>query len=113
MAVAALKTAVSVEVLRLGGTPAGVHGDGRLRAGVVERLYGSEVTALFTLVKEAFDPRGILNPGVILPQEWAPLDQLKAGPHAVALPRDIAEALRALERSAGYSRSRIALADRN
>ena len=112
-AVSALMTAVTDEVLRLGGTPAGEHGDGRLRAGLVERLYGPEVSALFTLVKAAFDPRGILNPGVILPQDWAPLDQLKAGPHAVALPPDIAEALRTVERSAGYGRSRIALADRN
>ena len=112
-AVATLMTAVTDEILRLGGTPAGEHGDGRLRAGLVERLYGPEVTALFTLVKTAFDPRGILNPGVILPQEWAPLDQLKTGPHAVALPPDIAEALRTMERSAGYGQSRIALADRN
>ncbi len=112
-AVATLMTVVTDEILRLGGTPAGEHGDGRLRAGMVERLYGPEVTALFTLVKEAFDPQGILNPGVILPQEWAPLDQLKTGPHAVALPPDIAEGLRNMERSAGYGQSRIALADRN
>lgn len=112
-AVATLMKAVTDEVLRLGGTPAGEHGDGRLRAGLVERLYGREVTALFALVKAAFDPREILNPGVILSQEWAPLDQLKAGTHAVALPPDIAEALRTLERSAGYDQPRIALADRN
>lgn len=112
-AVGALMTAVTDEVLRLGGTPAGEHGDGRLRAGFVERLYGSDIMALFALVKAAFDPRGILNPGVILPEEWAPLDQLKAGPHAVPLPPDIAEALRTLERSADYGQSRIALADRN
>jgi FAD/FMN-containing dehydrogenase len=113
VAVAALMTVVTDEVLRLGGTPAGEHGDGRLRAGLVERLYGPDVTTLFALVKTAFDPRGILNPGVILPQEWAPLDHLKAGPHAAVLPPDIAEALRTLERSAGYGQPRIALADRN
>jgi hypothetical protein len=112
-AVGALMTAVTDEVLRLGGTPAGEHGDGRLRAGLVERLYGSDIMALFALVKAAFDPRGILNPGVILPEEWTPLDQLKAGPQAVPLPPDIAEALRTLERSADYGQSRIALADRN
>lgn len=111
--VAALMTAVTDEVLRLGGTPAGEHGDGRLRAGLVERLYGPEIMALFALVKAAFDPQGILNPGVILPEKWAPLDQLKAGAHAVPLPPDIAEALRTVERSAGYGQSRIALADRN
>src|SRR2546422_11703167 len=34
-------------LLRLGGTPSGEHGVGRLRAGLLERFYGPEVAALF------------------------------------------------------------------
>jgi len=58
----------------LGGTPSGEHGVGRLRAGLLERFYGPAVMALFRDVKEAYDPRGILNPGVIIPApDWTPL----------------------------------------
>ncbi len=58
---------VSTGVAALGGTMAGEHGDGRLRAPLLERVWGKEMVARFRRVKEAFDPRGVLNPGVILP----------------------------------------------
>src|SRR6266540_1186905 len=72
--VRALYEAVAVLQMRLGGTPSGEHGDGRLRAGLLERVYGPEVVAAFRRVKRAYDPLEILNPGVILPAaDWAPL----------------------------------------
>ncbi len=58
---------VAEAVAALGGTMAGEHGDGRLRAPVLETVWGAEMVALFRAVKVAFDPLGILNPGVILP----------------------------------------------
>jgi len=54
-------------VAALGGTMAGEHGDGRLRAPLIETIFGPEIVACFRAVKDAFDPAGILNPGVILP----------------------------------------------
>ncbi|MBV9775334.1 MAG: FAD-binding oxidoreductase [Gemmatimonadetes bacterium] len=67
-------------VARLGGTMAGEHGDGRLRAPVLETVWGRETVGLFRRVKEAFDPAGILNPGVILPLPGQrPLDAI--GPY--------------------------------
>lgn len=51
-------------VIGLGGTITGEHGEGRLRAPYLERMYGSEVYALFKKVKKIFDPYGTLNPGV-------------------------------------------------
>ena len=54
-------------VASLGGTLSGEHGDGRLRAPYLERIWGEELVRLFQEVKRAFDPAGILNPGVILP----------------------------------------------
>ena len=51
-------------VLGLGGTTSGEHNDGRLRGPYLERLYGSEVYALFQKVKQIFDPHNMLNPGV-------------------------------------------------
>lgn len=69
---------VAEGVARLGGTMAGEHGDGRLRAPVLETIWGADMVTLFRAVKEAFDPRGILNPGVILPLPGQrPLDAIK------------------------------------
>jgi FAD/FMN-containing dehydrogenase len=65
-------------VARLGGTMAGEHGDGRLRAPLLETIWGPELVACFRAVKDAFDPLGILNPGVILPLPGQrPLDAIK------------------------------------
>jgi FAD/FMN-containing dehydrogenase/Fe-S oxidoreductase len=51
-------------VTRFGGSICGEHGDGRVRAEFVPRYFGEELYALFKQVKAAFDPRGVLNPGV-------------------------------------------------
>jgi FAD/FMN-containing dehydrogenase len=109
-------TAIFIEVTdavaALGGSLSGEHGDGRLRARALEKIYGSEVVALFRLVKEAFDPLGILNPGVKIPsEEDRPFALLKVGENAIPLPEDIAAGLREIERSAGYAVSRLELAD--
>lgn len=104
---------VSDGVARLGGTLAGEHGDGRLRAPMLERTYGPEILSLFRRVKDCFDPKGILNPGVILPTRGAPtaLGPLKVGGAAPPIAPDLAAALRDLERNAGYATPRLALAE--
>ena len=108
---ASLLDEVTDALVRLGGTPSGEHGDGRLRAALLPRVYGDEVMALFTKVKRAFDPLGILNPGIILPSGEPPISRLKVGAGAVELPDDIARALRRIEQRAGYAQSRLELAD--
>ena len=110
-AVAGLLETVTDALVRLGGTLSGEHGDGRLRAGLLHRIYGDEVLSLFGQVKRAFDPLGILNPGVILPSAEPPISRLKVGRQAVALPDDIARALRGIEQRGGYAQSRLELAD--
>ena len=110
-AVADLLEEVTSALVRLGGTPAGEHGDGRLRAGLLGRIYGEEVVALFRRLKQLFDPLGILAPGVILPAGEPAIGRLKVGADAAALPDDIARALREIERGGGYARSRLELAD--
>ena len=102
---------VTTALARLGGTPAGEHGDGRLRAPLLARIYGEEIVALFRRLKELFDPLGILAPGVILPSGEPPISRLKAGAGAAPLPDDIARALREIERTGGYGRCRLELAD--
>ena len=106
-----LYTEVSAAVIRLGGTVSGEHGDGRLRAPLLAAQYGSEVMALFQRVKTAFDPEGIFNPGVKLPQSRSPFRQLKVGLDVAPIPEDIALALREIERSGGYARSRVEIAE--
>jgi FAD/FMN-containing dehydrogenase len=101
---------VSAATLRLGGTVSGEHGDGRLRVPLLERQYGTEVMGLFRRVKTAFDPHGIFNPGVKLGGMESSIQQLKLGPTAAAIPEDIAGALRDIERTGGYARSRLEIA---
>ena len=111
-ALAALYAAATDLLLELGGVPSGEHGVGRLRAGVLERFYGSEVMALFRELKQAYDPLGVFNPGVILPAtDWAPLANLKVGPDATPIPDDIAHRLRALEQGAGWATPKTELAN--
>ncbi|HEY8197526.1 MAG TPA: FAD-binding oxidoreductase [Gemmatimonadales bacterium] len=110
-AVSHLFQEVTAAVIQLGGTPTGEHGDGRLRAGTLLDTYGSEVLDLFRGVKEAFDPLGIFNPGIILPSGEPPIGRLKVGSGAASIPADIRRALREIELTGGYGRIRLELAD--
>ena len=81
--------AVADEVARLGGTLAGEHGDGRLRAPLLERIWGGEMVRRFERVKQAFDPLNILNPGVVLPLPGQhPLDGVRDFGAALHVPLD-------------------------
>jgi FAD/FMN-containing dehydrogenase len=51
-------------VIGLGGSVSAEHGDGRLRAPYLRKMYGDEAYGLFQKVKQIFDPYSILNPGV-------------------------------------------------
>lgn len=42
------------------------HGVGRLRSPYLERHYGKKIYEIFVAIKNAFDPKGILNPSVII-----------------------------------------------
>lgn len=64
---------------RLGGTPSGEHGAGRLRAGLLARHLGDAALDCFGAIKAAFDPEGRFNPGVILSDGGDPLARLKVG----------------------------------
>ena len=57
---------ISSLALEFGGTMTGEHGDGIVRSEWLEKMYGSKIITAFGRVKNAFDPRGILNPGKIV-----------------------------------------------
>ena len=58
---------------RFQGAPSGEHGIGRLRAETLPRIWGADVYGVMRSIKDAFDPRGLLNPGVLFSDEpwWA------------------------------------------
>ncbi len=70
---------ISDLVLEFGGSMSGEHGDGLVRSGFNEKMFGSQLYDAFRDVKRAFDPRGIMNPGKIV--DSLPMtDNLRMGP---------------------------------
>ena len=66
-------------VVELGGSISGEHGDGLSRSEFLGRMYGPELVEAFATLKRAWDPAGLLNPGVIVAPR--PLEeQLRLGP---------------------------------
>jgi FAD/FMN-containing dehydrogenase/Fe-S oxidoreductase len=53
-------------VLAHGGSLSGEHGDGRARSFLLERMFGPELVQAFRELKAVWDPRGRMNPGVIV-----------------------------------------------
>ncbi|MCL3861796.1 FAD-binding and (Fe-S)-binding domain-containing protein [Actinotalea sp. K2] len=72
-------------VLSNGGSLKAEHGTGRVMAPFVRRQYGDELYAVMREVKRLFDPRGLLNPGVILTEDrQAHLRHIKLAPSVEA-----------------------------
>ena len=53
-------------VMEMGGAMSGEHGDGLVRSMWNERVFGTTLYNAFREVKQAFDPKGIMNPGKIV-----------------------------------------------
>jgi len=53
-------------VVAHGGSMSGEHGDGRARSELLAQMYTPAALSLFADVKDAFDPDGVLNPGIIV-----------------------------------------------
>lgn len=82
-------------VAKYHGSISGEHGDGRARSELLPRMYSPELIALFAKVKALFDPRGLMNPGVLV--DPAPLDEnlrlasaraIAPDPSGFAFPKD-------------------------
>src|SRR4029453_17034276 len=68
-------------VLGHGGTLKAEHGTGRIMAPFVRRQYGDELYDVMREVKRLIDPRGLLNPGVLLDEDLAAhISHLKSTP---------------------------------
>ncbi len=92
----------------LGGTLAGEHGDGRLRAPLMDRVWGLEARAAFAHVKDAADPSGVLNPGCkIARDDDRPIGVLRHDPEAEPLPAGARAVLDEIERTRSWNRFRL------
>jgi FAD/FMN-containing dehydrogenase len=108
--VASLLDDVVALTARLGGTLAGEHGDGRLRTPLLDRVWPAETLALFALVKRAFDPSSIFNPGVKVPvADQHALGSIKYDPSLPPLPSAARAALDEVEHARAYASPRLEL----
>jgi FAD/FMN-containing dehydrogenase len=97
-------------VSALGGTVAGEHGDGRLRAPLMPRVWSLHAIARFAALKQAFDPLFILNPGAKVALAAAePLGDVKYDPALAPLPATARAALDRVERDRAYAHFRLDL----
>ncbi|MEY4606189.1 MAG: hypothetical protein RLY45_949 [Actinomycetota bacterium] len=71
LARAAVRSAVLEAAIELGGTISAEHGIGVAKVDWMERLHGDAHLGVLRAVKEALDPYGLLNPGVLLPRRVA------------------------------------------
>lgn len=71
-----------------GGSMSGEHGDGRARSELLPLMYSPQALTAFGAMKRAFDPEGLLNPGVLV--DPAPITSDLRAPAARPLIRDLA-----------------------
>lgn len=106
----ALLQDVTELVALLGGTLSGEHGDGRLRTPLMFVVWDARAMALFARVKQAFDPAGILNPGVKVPRVGDdPLASIKYDPALPPLPREARVALDHVVQARDWAAYRLGL----
>ena len=97
----------------LGGSLSGEHGDGALRAPLLDRTTSAPSRELARRVKDAFDPTGLLNPGVkvALPHQRA-IGDIKYDPELPPLPPASARVLARVERDRAYAEFRLDMLER-
>lgn len=106
----AILTEVTALVASLEGTLAGEHGDGRIRTPLLPQVWAEDDLRDFARIKAAFDPEGVLNPGVKVPLPGQrALDQIKYDPALAPHPPGAAGALATVERDRAYARHRLEL----
>ena len=95
---------------RLGGTLTGEHGDGRLRTPLLDRVWHKQALRAFSLVKNAFDPGNIFNPGVKVPlPNQKAIEDIKYDPSLPPLPREARAALDSVVKARAYDQFRLSL----
>ena len=95
---------------RLGGTLTGEHGDGRIRTPLLDRVWHKDAIKIFGLVKKAFDPKNIFNPGVKVPLKGQrAITEIKYDPSLPPLPEKVRAVLDDVVKDRAYDRFRLSL----
>ncbi|MGV3707327.1 MAG: FAD-binding oxidoreductase, partial [Gemmatimonas sp.] len=93
---------------RLGGTLAGEHGDGRLRAPLLTHVWSVAARAAFANIKASADPAGVLNAGCKIAHPHDGLEgELRHDPEASPLSETARTILDGIERQRDWSRYRL------
>ena len=96
-----------------GGSLSGEHGDGRARSELLPIMYSPQAIDLFGAFKDLFDPRDLLNPGVLvrprpidadLRRPWA--RPLLADGHGFSFAHDAGDLTTAVHRCVGVGKCR-------
>lgn len=77
-------------VVSHGGSISGEHGDGRARSELLGRVFSPPMMDLFRRFKSAWDPAGLLNPGVLVDPAPIDADLRAAAPTLLALQPELA-----------------------
>jgi FAD/FMN-containing dehydrogenase/Fe-S oxidoreductase len=99
-------------VADFGGSLSGEHGDGRARSELLPHLYSADALAMFAGIKHAFDPDGLLNPGVLVDPDPVDADVRVVGVPpfrknlAMAYPHDDGDLAQAVHRCTGVGKCR-------
>ena len=94
----------------LGGSLSGEHGDGSLRAPLLDRTTDASLLELDRRVKHAFDPDGLFNPGVKIPlADQRAVGDIKYDPTLPSLPDAAVRVLARVERDRAYAEFRLAM----
>jgi FAD/FMN-containing dehydrogenase/Fe-S oxidoreductase len=91
-------------VASYGGSLSGEHGDGRARSELLPLIYSPEAIALMERFKALFDPKDLLNPGVVVRPRAVDVDLRRpaAAPVRTKLPLAGKGSGRGVRRKAGY-----------
>lgn len=93
---------------RLGGTLAGEHGDGRLRAPLLPHVWLPEALAAFANIKAAADPAGVLNAGCkVAVADNNLVGEIRYDPAVRPLSSAARTILDRIERDRGWNRFRL------
>ncbi|WP_370353707.1 FAD-binding and (Fe-S)-binding domain-containing protein [Catenulispora sp. EB89] len=106
--------AATALVVTHGGSVSGEHGDGQARSALLAAMYSAELLEAFAECKAAFDPDGVLNPGILVaPRDFAAdlraPGVVQAAPPELALLADDGDFGRAVRRCVGVGKCRSAV----
>jgi len=102
-------------VVRHGGSLSGEHGDGHMRAELLEKMYPAPVIRAFEEFKTAFDPNNRMNPGRVVRARrldenvrFLPLPRMRVGKQYFSYPEDGGQLTAAARRCIGVGACRRA-----